>query len=200
MKFILNGVSKILTWVGDRMVFQALLGSLAILYEYVICKVVFDPIPNFWYLVQSYLPKNRNRVEYNLSRLEQACQAESMLEKNNFLIACGYKYKFDGINGFPDWKPRFKRVLAVRDFSGDCDDFAIMSHWVFANKKYEGGVFAIVPYDLNLYHRMHMVYVNPYGVYSSGRIHRYNGVGWENQLECYLNDRYKDVALVTFLT
>ena len=176
--------------------FRKTFECLAKIYERFACKVIFDIWFNLFYLFLSILPKNKERVKKNLNKLNKITESQIISDKNDFLK--DYAYIFDGYKGFPDWKVRSKRVFAVRDFKGDCDDYAYLSRSIFP--EHFGRVYVIIPYDLNLFRRIHVVYITRELIYSSGDIiaNKSGEYSFEDSLKYYLKKKYNKLDLFYF--
>jgi hypothetical protein len=197
MKSFLNKVSKFLKKISTKPKYRKFLEVFGRAYEDFFCYVLFDIWFNLFYLFLSYLPQNKELVNKNLKKLEKAIESKSINEKNDFLKDY-YYYLYDGYKGFPDWKARCKRVFAVRNFKGDCDDYAILVNMLFPSDF--GKVYVIVPYDLNLIKRMHLVYVTREKIYSSGEIfdNKSGEYGFEDSLKYFLKKQYDGIDLFYF--
>lgn len=197
MKKILIKIKNLLTKLSKKEAFRKSVRFIAKAYEKFFCKILFDIWFNLFYLFLSILPNNKERVNKNLKKMQKIIESKIINDKNDFLKDY-YHYIYDGHKGFPDWKARSKRVFAVREFKGDCDDFAYLSKLLFP--KDFGRIYVIIPYDLNLIKRMHVVYVTRENIYSAGEIvsNKSNAFGFEDSLKYYLKKQYENIDLFYF--
>ena len=144
---------------------------ISMLVMYFFINSIFDWIWNFLYVISHphrIMKGIRNRREFLEVRKNGTDDEKIKFLKKN------YTYTSDGYKGFPDWKPRFIFVLAMKDFHDDCDGFGMYARWMFWDERKKEGndLYAILPYKFKFWNRMHIVYYMKERnlVFSSGRV------------------------------